>query len=528
MMRRLIAALLALLVLPAGAWALELQTPVSDSVAIVETLKINYDITDPDQEFWAIVNRLNLSAAKGPFLIGLRYDTEAYLLDDEYYARYVPEKFFLQYNDQGVLFRLGDSYIQFGQGLTLSLLKRDEFGEDTTVQGALFRFQHEFVDAETFIGPVNPGDDRVFGPARAQLEEPGFFDERDLLWGATVMAGHPSYIRVGGSWVGGTLRLDENSALAEFEEDDRINLYSAIVQAPDLGGIGSAEGEYAWLEYADDKNGRLEDVEYEGRGAHLATTWYAGPVTLLAEGTDYYRFDFAYSDPPSMEYPEESFGHLPNYEDAIGGRGRADYVIPVIELGLFANYTNIQTHENPPEHLADHYTADFAPWTEWIEHAYGGFDRTFGNGAYMAGAGGYREAPEGRYVHGDLKFDTPVVRPHSVSTEARIKQFHSFNENAFADTMTWSGTLGYAYSPFITVTGSYEWSDEPDGGVLTLGAPKEEDPNFWAVEAIVQPADWSRISVAYGRYRGGLKCAGGVCRQLPPFEGAKTEFAFFF
>ncbi|MDP8223536.1 MAG: DUF6029 family protein [Candidatus Lernaella stagnicola] len=524
MLRRIIT-VLALLALPAGAWAVEWNTPLTDSVSIVETLRVNYDITNEDQEFWAIVNRLNVEICKGSFIAGLRYDTEAYLLDEEYFVRYVPEKFYVQYYERPLLFRVGDSYVRFGQGLTLSLLKRDEFGEDTTVQGALFKLEHEYFEFETLVGPVNVGDDRRFGPERARTEEPGFFDERDLIWGARIMGGAPGVFRGGFAWVGGNLRAEQEGDLAQFDEDDDINLYSLMFEAPVIGSFGAADGEYAWLEYTDNRDQRLGDIEYEGRGAHLATTWYLGPVTLLAEGTDYFRFDYPYNDPPSMEYPEESFGHLPNYDDAIGARGRVDYTIPGAELGVFVNYTNIQTHEGIPLELADHYSSE-SPWLEWIEHTYGGFDRTFGNGLYLTGKGGYREAPEGRFVHGDIKVDTPIISPHSVNAEWRVKQFHSFDETQFEDALTWSTALGYAWAPYVTLTGLYEWSDEP--AVLELGARPDDDENFWAVESTIQPADWTRISLAYGRYKGGLKCAGGVCRQIPPFEGFKSEFAFFF
>lgn len=527
MLRRIVV-IAVLVCLPATVWALELKTPVTDSLSIVETLKAQYDITDEDNPYWALINRLNLVVAKGPFMAGVRYDAEAYFLDEEYYARYIPEKAFFQYQEDGILLRLGDSYVQFGHGLTVSLLKRDEFGEDTTVQGGLFKLEQDYFEFETFIGPVNPGDDRRFGPERAQVEEPEFFSERDQLWGARLVGGAPGIVRGGGSWVGGTLRTDPDSPLAEFEEDDMINLYSLLIEAPDLAGVGAIDGEYAWLEYEDVRTERLGDLEYEGRGAHLSSTWYLGPVTLLAEGIDYFRFGYPHNDPPTMEFPEMAFGHLPNYDDAIGGRARLDYTIPVLELGVYGNYTNIQTHEETSEQLTDHYSADASPWLEWIEHAYGGFDRTFGYGTYLAGVGGYREAPEGRFVHGQLRVDTPVVAPHSVNAEGAVKQFHSYDENSYADAVSYETSLGYGYAPYFAITGCYEWSDEPAGGVLELGAQAEEDPHFWSVDAVIKPADWSRITLAYGRYKGGIKCAGGVCRQVPPFEGLKTEFAFLF
>jgi hypothetical protein len=539
-MRRLLLALLIALE-PAAAFAFELDTPVTDSVTVVETLKALYDKTDPDVPFGAFVNRLNLQVGKGPFLAGVRYDTEAYFLEKEYYVRYIPEKFFFQYDQKPVLARLGDSYVRFGHGMTLSMLKRDEFGLDTTVQGALVKVATDYFEVEAIGGPVNPGDDSAFTPVRAQLEEPEFFDERDLVWGARMMAGHPQYFRAGGSCAGGLLRFDPDSDYADFERDDLFDLYSVIFEAPKMGGVGSIEGEYAWFEFINQKKSGIEDIRGEGRAAYLLSTWYIGPVTFVAEGTDYFRFGsptddeafvFPYHEPPSMEYTDISFGHLPNFQDTIGGRGRADYTIPAIDLNVFVNYTNIQTHkvgpnDTPPADLAEHYQSKL-PWETWIEHIFGGVDKNFANGASANALGGCRDIPEGRYVHGQAELNTPIVYPHSIDVKYRIKQFHGMAALQGSEYSDHEADLTYGYAPYFSLTGSYEWSDEPASGITSEKTDEEEGPNYWAVESVVQPAEWARISLGYGRYKGGLKCAGGVCRQTPPFEGFKSEFSFRF
>jgi len=513
-----------LLVLPAVAWGWEPPVSWIDAVNVTETLKAEYNTTDADEPFLALVNRLNLSVNKGYYTVGLRYDVEAYLLEEEYYARYLPEKVFAQYDDGAVYMRLGDSYVSFGHGMTLSLLKRDEFGEDTSLQGALFKFSHQYFEFETLMGPVNPGDDRQFAPERAQEEEPEFFDERDLLRGARLVGGLPGVFQAGGSWLGATLRYDPTGSFAAMEKDDFLNVYSLLAEAPDLAGVGSLSAEYAWLEYEDLRVAEIEDLEWEGRGAYLAMNWFLGPVNLLLEGADYYRFDHPYNDPPAMDYPEESFGHLPNFTDSVGGRARADYTVPVIDLAVFLNYANVQTHEEAPAELADHYN-DASPWTLWFQHLYGGFDRNFSNGAYLAGLAGYRPIIDGVYTHGDLKCQLPIVLPHSLSAEYRFKLFRGEEALEGSEYADHAGLLGYNWASYFSLLGGYEWSNEPEGDI---GGEEEDDPHFWSVETIFKPVDWTQISIAYGRYKGGLRCAGGVCRQIPSFEGLKTEFAFRF
>jgi hypothetical protein len=509
-----------------AAWALEAVTPVSDSVSIIETLKVQYDVTDADHPFTALINRLNLGLVKGPFAAGLRYDTEAYLLEEEYYVKYIPEKFFAQYDGPPFLMRLGDSYARFGNGLTLSLLKRDEFGKDTTIQGGLARVSTDYFEFEGLIGPVNPGDDRRFDAERAKQPEPAFFDERDLLWGARFWAGHTQYFKLGGTWVGSKLRYDPDDELAEFERDDDAVLYSILFEAPNIADVGSLGGEYAWLEYSNERR-RVEDQAWEGRAAYLTDTWYFGPVTFTGEVVDYFRFKFPYNEPPSLEYSNLSFGHLPNYDDAIGFRARLDANIPRTELAVFANYTRLETHDGVPVDLRQHYSDDF-DWLKWIEHVYAGFDINLPNGGAFGLQGGYRENVDGRYLHASAETRTPIVTPHSLNAEAKAKQFYGFRELSGSEFLDLEGALGYAYAPYFAITGLYEWSDEPASGLLEEDAEKEDDPHFWSVETVVTPRDWVRILLGYGRYKGGIRCAGGVCRYVPPFEGLKSEISFRF
>jgi hypothetical protein len=538
------AIVLASILVAAAAQALELETPVTDSVSIIETLTVIHDVTNPGEPFWALVNWLNLQVAKGPFTAGIRYDTEAYLLNETYAGRYLPQKYFVQYDQKPFFVRVGDFYARFGNGLTLSMLKIDAFGIDATIQGAVFRTMLDYFEVEALGGPVNYEDDSSFTPARV-VPQPSFWDGRDLLWGARLMAGPPKYIRVGGTWVGGVLRDHTEGALARFSRDNTFNMYSAIIEAPHLGPAGSIEGEYAWLDYDNAHKNGVPDEKYEGHGTYLLSTWYPGPVTLTVEGIDYFKFALTsasgttatsalanpvqYNLPPSLEYTDMAFGHPPNYDDSTGGRARLDYTIPGIDLASFVNYTRIESHKFPVDLVGEHYGATAAnPRVKWIEHLYGGFDRNFGNGAQVVINGGYREIEEGRYIHGQVQGATPIVYPHSLNAETQAKQFQGMGDNSSSRYYDQDSTIGYAYAPYFSVSGEYEWSNQPAGGVITVGAAKQNQPNFWSVQTVVQPANWARLTLGYGRYQGGLQCSGGVCRIMPPFTGFKSQYAFRF
>ena len=503
--------------------AFEWKTPVTDSVLIDDSFKFLYDRTaeDSDQHFYAAINRFNVQVVKGDMLAGMRYDIESYFEKEEYSIKYVPEKVYFQIDKRMWDLGLGDFYTNLGRGLTLSMLKNDQFGEDDTLQGGIANLKTTYVSARALGGFVNEGDSLEFKPERAKTGEPGY-DKRDILYGGGVTTGHPSFVVIGGNAILGDLQVPEDAPFPDFEKEDTIQLYSASIEAPDFI-YGNFYGEYAWLEFVDNKE-LIDDVEYEGRGAYAALLAFAGPVTLIAEGQDYYRFEFAHHEPPSLEYDKTAFSHAPRTDDIIGYRGRIDFLVPRIDTLVYAAYYNSQTHETLPENLADHYSGQ--EYMEWIEHAYGGIEKTFANAAYAFAGGGYREIPEGRWIHGEVDGAVPVAPRHQLGATAHLKQFAGFGTNQDIDYGSQQYTLDYSFSPWVTCTAGYEYSDEP--AAAGVGPADDEEPHFYFGQVTVEPTQHVRVTAFYGREKGGLKCAGGLCRTVPPFEGAKMDLQLRF
>lgn len=507
---------------PAG-YGFELTTPLSDSVLIDNSFKFLYDRTAPDADdhFYAGINRLNLQVVKGDYLAGLRYDVESYFEKEQYAVKYVPEKFFLQVDKRYWDLRIGDFYTNLGRGLVLSVLKNDQFGQDDTIQGGVANLKTTYVNARALGGWVNEGDSLDFQPERAKHGEPEY-EDRDVLYGGGLTTGHPSYVVVGANYVGGRLEIPQDAPFPEFEQEDGIQILSASIEAPDFI-YGNFYGEYAWLEFSDDKE-IIEDVEYEGRGAYAALAVFVGPVTVSAEGQDYYRFDFTHHEPPNLEYSKTSFAHAPRTDDLIGYRTRLDVTVPVIDTLVYGAYYNSQTHDALPATLEDHYSGE--GYLPWIEHAYGGVEKTFANAAYVFGSGGYRENPEGRWVHGELDGGYPVVKRHQVSAAVHVKQFAGMGPDKGTEYGAQEYTLEYSFSPWLIATARYEHSDEPVAG--GVGGDKQDDPDFYSGQIAVEPNQHVRVALFYGREKGGLQCSGGLCRTVPPFEGAKMDIQLRF
>jgi len=89
--------------------------------------------------------------------------------------------------------------------------------------------------------------------------------------------------------------------------------------------------------------------------------------------------------------------------------------------------------------------------------------------------------------------------------------------------------IGLAKSHFGTITATMDISNDPYAteGARPKGWLKSDiwgKDMYWP--AILVTADFMeqhQLRVFYGYDRGGLGCAGGLCRWVPPFRGIKVS-----
>ncbi|MCZ7582313.1 MAG: DUF6029 family protein [Deltaproteobacteria bacterium] len=414
-----------------------------------------------------------------------------------------------------------------GNGLLLSVVKRDEFGEDHTVRGGLWQWQDPegYVQLTALGGLFNEGDNLSFKPDRASEDEPRPEDQ-DNVMGGQISLGVPGWGFVDGRALTGTLRFEETTGLAGLERDDRYTLAGVGGRWLNLGGFGSVEGEYAWYDL-DDRKRVIDDREAEGRAAYGRLNLAFGDFSFIAEGQDYYRFTFPFAEAPILEFEKQTFGHLPDREDILGGRAYGEYSIPGIDVSVFVNYYHARKHEVVPDDLARHYEGK--DLDEWVEHTYGGAEKIWGNGAYVIGSGGYREEPEGRWVHGEFDAGVPVFERQEIALETRAKDFDGWRVFDGTDYGSYSIAPTWTYAGVASLTGRYEHSDEPlAAGTGQAFAQTGDDPDFWSAEARFQAKPTLDLRLFYGRIKGGLVCSGGVCRNVPPFDGFQTDVTLYF
>ncbi len=94
-------------------------------------------------------------------------------------------------------------------------------------------------------------------------------------------------------------------------------------------------------------------------------------------------------------------------------------------------------------------------------------------------------------------------------------------------------SLGYDWSGRFGVTLVHEYSDQTAGnegklGDWTLPLPKQHYGWILATVHIPKPLDGLNFRLFAGSQRGGVKCAGGICRTYPDSVSARLEAVYRF
>lgn len=116
-------------------------------------------------------------------------------------------------------------------------------------------------------------------------------------------------------------------------------------------------------------------------------------------------------------------------------------------------------------------------------------------------------------VHGEIEGGL-ATSDHSfeLRVEHRIERRRTFD---YTDYVRGGATLTYAFRGVLSVSPILRWDTERE----------DEDVPSWypAGEARVTFGSGSFVRVFGGRTPGGRLCAGGICRDVPPFEGVLGE-----
>jgi len=434
-----------------------------------------------------------------------------------------PEKFGLEYSGRSVEMKLGDFYISIGRGMVLSLRKLDELGIDTTLQGARFVMHEGDFGATLAIGATN---------IQNIDEATGRFapDPFDMIAAGRVEYRFFDKVLVGLHEVGGVLNQGPNDQLSRNR--NAMLMYGGTVDAPRL---------LSWLSLYLEGAGQMaqaNDVRSTGYALYGAATGYFGHLSLLLEAKHYVNFQrwrpsipstfpefqpVNYNNPPTAERIDTEL--LAAVYDVSGPRARLDYRVNAWLL-VFASYAYFEdrgavTGSRVVRTYHDPYAGGELRWQQGRSHL-------FPSGGYRVELCGDADPSpcNGReFQHiGHLEWDFAQALPHRLSIESQgralFRQGDEVTDTDMAGKLTFpTWTEGEAYvslkwTPRLVLVGGLEWSTRPSTKANTFFPNGSVQWNFTTASSL---RFWA------GGTRGGIKCISGVCRDFPPFTGARLE-----
>jgi peroxiredoxin len=448
-----------------------------------------------EEGYAEVVNQLDLSVSSGGFLVGARLDTAVDTAPFEPTFRLA--KRYAQYSTKAVRARAGDFYTSMGRGLVFSLVKVFEeegldYVIDTTVDGGQAAIAAGRFSGEVFGGWIGRPEDRTV---------------RDKVVGGSI----------GWSEHGvGTIRVQ--GASADLEPGSvfgsrRADLGSVSLEVPDLWGLAEIYGEFSLIRR------RVYEAEapVNGHGLYLGARLNSGRFSLLLEMKDYRELNFEYSRPPLLESEEleivaDQFDL--DRTDMTGYSARLDYYAPASETLVYAKFLGID--DDPENHR------QYGSYDREIGHIIAGVEKKFSRGGYLHGLAGWRwenatsvafMSTNGRTFHHQINANWPLGRGWSLEADWKHKVFDG-PDYRYSEIR--SG-LSLHRSPRWVVSALYERTTDP--AVVLMYGKK----NWWAGQLEVRFAGGHSLRLFVGSTKGSMKCAGGVCRLFPPFEGVRLE-----
>ena len=293
-------------------------------------------------------------------------------------------------------------------------------------------------------------------------------------------------------------------------------------------------------ELADSSHG-AEGGFFGGQAFYGSLAAYPGALVVLLEGKRYHgtapladrtaRDEFyAVATPPTLEYDRaitiDSNAALAS-NDITGARLRVDWsaipgkFVPYVSSGYFVDRDLLHGLHTVPETIVHPLLG-----LEWLD----GKRSVLFNAGYRVDDREGDEFGADRQTHGDVVVQVPLVGETHLNLNVAGEYF-IWGENGsdlgetqpeyieFETSMTLAYGPDYAATLFCDYTTQVPFNDE--GNLFPDAFDGEERPLYGAVELQWKPDPATTVKAFYGAYKSGIRCAGGQCRLLPGFEGAR-------
>ncbi len=514
-------------------------------------------------DYVEVVNRLDLTGGSPNVGVGARVDgvglfANRYILDgqleherellgaglaspfeDAYFGL---EKAWVEVRSPAVTFTAGDAYLSFGRGIALNTVKNTDIDVDTSLRGARGVGHFGAWDVTIASGLTNP--------QQVALENPNLSLQPDV---AHAVSG----LRLDRYGLG-AVNLGAHGVIFQYsrgyeEGKDGWRAYGQPVDAWVAGGSVEALGVKGLdLYFEGDGFGyTAEEIPVKaGYALYGSLAAYPGRASILVEGRRNKDTEWAntFSDNyelvsgPTLEYERvitEDSSAAVNSNDITGGRARIDLrfgnpekhvtLVPYASVAVFRDEDLSGLHFNRAG--------------ETILHPIAGVQYIHEELHVLATAGQRVDVRDpmddgtalgaDRLLHADLDISVPLGGNLSLELAPSLMRYQwGVNPQQQTDFTDFSNTLAlkvgapwafliytdYSDNPLIQSTGNLEGTLFGDAGEFLYGAAEVQ----W------MPNSSTTLKAFYGAYRAGIRCAGGQCRQLPGFEGAKMSLTTTF
>lgn len=511
----------------------------------------NYDVNNYDDDFFALTERLDFAFQTERLRLEMRVDAFVPFSFDPAWigspscpegdsilcyikADVRPERMVLRYEHESWRLEAGDTQLVLGRGAALSFRKVDLLAVDNALRGAHVRY-----DGETFNFRVHGG------LANPQNQDPKTLainpEPEDMVLGGQMG------INMGTS---NPTKLEVHAARVWFMDDPQsafinrtIDVAGASLEWPSLfDGKLNVYLEANGLRRTQKLSG-MESANY-GRSIYGSAQYSDGNATLQFEIKDYNHFIIAptatepnawriYSAAPAVEFDGPQ--RLRAIDNQRGASLRFDYAFLPGPYSFSLNTNLYAFNEEPGEDpfdgvLVTHSWATFARRQEPDEDTVWSVELTGGyrHESFLHDPlGPFNSGDQDRHmIHGqvdvtlgkgDHSFD--IILDHRFEKEAVFSEYTEFEIGG--------ASITYTYGIPFSLTLSGRWADQNPGITEARG---RQGYNF--LGDIVYPSIDARYNFDPGTYMrlflgstpGGRLCSGGVCRDVPPYEGVLLQY----
>jgi hypothetical protein len=593
--------------------ATDVQLDVTETTISAQHFDARGNELPQDSGWGDWINRLDAALRWGRWTAGLRLDSAVYWrrpIDNPDFDRLpfgfqeqviedspsrfknsvYPAKLWIAYSAPSIDVTVGDAYVQFGRGLTLSMRKIDELGIDTTLRGVKVLAQSDpfaFTAVAGFGNParVDEATGRDLFPTTGAPPVPMFGSDR--IVGAEVETGRGLPVTLGS-------RVVRISRCAPYHYDAVGHIGTDFFSDPGAVTFGTCDASdtATWLQSLPDTPPGLRANDTTMVGQSIEVPTLAGHGKLYIEAAGQWRRQTSIAGPPN-DTGNAVYGALSLDAGPVSGTlevksNRNFYAVPIgANVSLASEFNNVTYSFTPPAETATILDTEFGNFNACVNGGrLRGDLRTSDNVlAYAQGIFAYTQSEQtsgGCDAQGHTLASVPVAQAQDDVWDGLVglewtfdgSLSHVFASAGIRDDTKATGDFNYRerhleYSivkyfgagKSLEMQGFHRNRKEEDQNRISVGGGPSaeawwyEGENYIALKIAPswvfsqgfeyttltgQPTFYVNGSVLYkftsasnvrlfvGQQRGAFRCAAGVCRYFPPFEGARAELTWRF